>query len=281
MGSGQLLTPHWLAQLPAEPSAGEGGRAHLEDISARATAERGSGKGEVPVCARGARREREAVPQGTPPCFSSPSFEPFSLGSPHHTPPQPPPQTPPPNSPLFSSPRPQPSPPAPPRLPPSPPRLPPPRLPALLLLPTPPPPQAPSHPALSPSSLPRSSPPDLRGSDPPSLCHWRSRLARGHPRSAGKRHPFFKAPGASPSFREPPDSTVLSMKSRGQDCRAEPNSNPGPRPGVNLSHPSPEGWARRPCPGPCPGSCQAGGRGTGVGGVSLGGSKRPAEERTS
>ena len=59
MGSGQLLTPRWLAQLPAEPSAGEGGRAHLEDISARATAERGSGKGEVPVCARGARRERE------------------------------------------------------------------------------------------------------------------------------------------------------------------------------------------------------------------------------
>ena len=188
MGSGQLLTPRWLAQLPAEPSAGEGGRAHLEDISARATAERGSGKGEVPVCARGARREREreAVPQGTPSCFSSPSFEPFSRGSRPHTPPHPPPQTPlnqplttPPTSPLFSCPRP-PAPPAPPsRSPPAPPS------PSRLKLPPIQPPR------IQPPLIQPSRPSRLRPTEPLSLA---VSPRQGAPSVCRKTPPLFQGP---------------------------------------------------------------------------------------
>lgn len=118
-------------------------------------------------------------------------------------------------------------------------------------------------------------------SDPGSPRHWRPRLARGHPRSAGKRHHFsmpLERRQASASHPTP----ILSMKNRGQHRRgAEPNSNPAPRPGVTPTeggHGRPSHAPRPSPPAPSlPTSRQAGGR---PGTRGLGGIERPAEEGT-
>lgn len=97
--------------------------------------------------------------------------------------------------------------------------------------PFPPAPQP--HPQPSPPSRPR----------PAALLHWRPRLARGHPRSAGKRH-HFQWPWSISKLRPRRPTPGLSVKNRGQERRgAEPTSNPAPRSGVA---PHPRGCARPP-----------------------------------
>ena len=185
MGSGQLLTLRWLAQLPAEPSAGRKA-ANIWRTFLRERLQSGTPGREKCTCTHVGPRGR-LFPRALGLVFLVLFRSPFSPG-------------------------PQPHPPGPPGLP---------------------------------------------GSDLRSLLHWRPRLARGHPRSAGKRHHFsmpLEHLQASASHPTP----ILSMKNRGQDRRgAEPSSNPAPRPGVSPT----EGGHGRPCPGPArspaPAQCPA------------------------
>lgn len=52
-----------------------------------------------------------------------------------------------------------------------------------------------------PQPQPRALPARSPGSNPRSLGHWRPRLARGHPRSAGKRH-HFQCPWSIPKLQQ-------------------------------------------------------------------------------
>ena len=187
MGSGQLLTLRWLAQLPAEPSAGRKA-ANIWRTFLRERLQSGTPGREKCTCTHVGPRGR-LFPRALGLVFLVLFRSPFSPG-------------------------PQPHPPRP------------------------------------------SRPSRLRPAEPPSLAASPRQRA---PSICRKTPPFFNAPGASPSFREPPDSNLVNEESgpgspRGR-TQLQPRSQAGRQP-----H---RGWARPPLPrpralaGPCPVSRQA------------------------
>lgn len=116
---------------------------------------------------------------------------------------------------------------------------------------------SPQAPSLTPDPHPRPSRPSrLRPAEPPSLAASPRQRA---PLICRKTPPFFNAPGASPSFREPPDSNLVNEESGPGSPRGRTQFQPRAQAGRQPHR----GWARPPLPrpcalaGPCPVSRQA------------------------
>ncbi|XP_065405171.1 uncharacterized protein [Macaca fascicularis] len=113
----------------------------------------------------------------------------------------------------------------------------------------------------APSPAPQPQAPSLPGSRRAELLHWRPRLARGHPRSSGKRHHFsLPLEHLQASARLP--TPILSMKNRARiaaerTLTLRPDSQAG-SPLREAGTAAPTG-SRALC-GPCPGSGLARGR---------------------